>query len=195
MPSNAALFKRVRQQCGLKQSHVAELLGVTQATISRWERGELNIRPEHIECLHKCTSIAPSLTDCHIKRLIRNSLSPIHLICDTTHQLLAASPARLQEWGRQSSELCGQSLWQFATDEIKEAEHRLSCIGWCNGLTRSAVTYTGGCEERGLRILPGWLLWERIPLGDGGVGRLVTTISNDDLLAELSDCVVLVAAP
>jgi hypothetical protein len=145
--------------------------------------------------LNKCASIAPPMTDCHLKRLIRNSFSPIHLICDVTHQLLAASPARLQEWGPKASELCGQSLWQFATDEIREAEHRLPSVGWCEGLTRSAVTYTGGREERGLRILPGWLLWERIPLGDGGIGRLVTTISSEDLAAELSDHVVLVAAP
>ena len=195
MPSNAALFKRVRQQCGFKQSHVAELLGVAQATISRWERGELEISPERIEYLNRCANNAPPTTDCHLKRLIRHSLSPIHLICDTTHQLLAASPARLQEWGPQASELCGQSLWQFATDEIREAEQRLSNIGWCEGLTRSAVTYTRGREERGLRIFPGWLLWERVPLADGGVGRLVTTIPSDDLSAELSDHVVLVAGP
>jgi transcriptional regulator with XRE-family HTH domain len=195
MPSNAVLLKRVRQQRGLKQSHVAEILGVTQATISRWERGELEISGERIEYLSKCANIAPPATDCHLKRLIQSSLSSIHLICDVTHQLLAASPARLQEWGRQASELCGQSLWQFATDEIREAEHRLPDVGWCDGLTRSAVTYTGGREERGLRIHAGWLLWERIPLADGGTGRLVTTVSSEYLAAELSDQIVLVAAP
>jgi transcriptional regulator with XRE-family HTH domain len=195
MPSNAVLLKRVRQQRGLKQSHVAELLGVTQATISRWERGELEISPERIEYLHRCASTALPMTDCHLKRLIRNSLSPIHLICDATHQLLTASPARLQEWGRQPSELYGKSLWQFATDEIREAEERLSSIGWCEGLTHSVAIYTRGREERGLRIFPGWLLWERILLSDGSVGRLVTTIPNDDLATDLSDHVVLLVAP
>jgi DNA-binding transcriptional regulator YiaG len=31
-------FARIRQAMGLKQTEMAALLGVTQATISRWER-------------------------------------------------------------------------------------------------------------------------------------------------------------
>jgi transcriptional regulator with XRE-family HTH domain len=38
-------LKRMRQVRGIKQVHLAELMGVTQSTISRWERGTLPLSP------------------------------------------------------------------------------------------------------------------------------------------------------
>lgn len=35
-------FGRIRRAMGLKQTEMAALLGVTQASVSRWERGELD---------------------------------------------------------------------------------------------------------------------------------------------------------
>lgn len=36
-------FRTIRQAMGLKQQELAALMGVTQATVSRWETGELEI--------------------------------------------------------------------------------------------------------------------------------------------------------
>lgn len=37
----ARALRRWRRLSGIKQSHAAELFGVAQATLSRWERGQL----------------------------------------------------------------------------------------------------------------------------------------------------------
>lgn len=36
-------FRSIRKDMGLKQAELAPLMGVTQATISRWETGEIPI--------------------------------------------------------------------------------------------------------------------------------------------------------
>lgn len=76
-------LRRWRRLRGIKQSHAAELLGVTQATLSRWERGH-----------HRLTEVAErklaqllrarldSAGDAALRRLVENSTQQVHLICD-----------------------------------------------------------------------------------------------------------------
>ena len=192
MPNNALLLKRIRQYNGLKQSHIAELLQVTQATVSRYERGDLEISLDKIDKLLKVLGESRTSSDFSLRRLISNSSMASHLICDTTHRLFVASPARVQEWRRDQTELCGQSLWRFATDPIREAEARLETVGWHAGRVSAAVTYTCGRQGAEMHIRPGWLLWERIQLGDGTICRLVTSVSNEDVASELANVEVLV---
>jgi hypothetical protein len=51
----------------------------------------------------------------------------MHLICNATHTLLAASRSRKSEFGEQ--ELIGRSLWPFATVEIATAEVEIRDAG------------------------------------------------------------------
>ena len=92
-------LRRWRRLRGVKQSHAAELFGVTQATLSRWERGHHRL-PDSVACKLSRLLAAPleSAADAGLRRLVESSALRVHLICDLSHRLLAASPARFAEW-------------------------------------------------------------------------------------------------
>lgn len=172
-------LRRWRRLRGVKQSHAAELLGVTQATFSRWERGHHRIPAGATRQLAQLLE-APldSAGDAGLRRLVQSSALPVHLICDLTHRLLAASPPRFAEWKTDEGQLRGVSLWCFATDEIRVAEGRLGGIGWYDDGAAELRFWTGGNGDPMVPINPGILLWERLQLSDGTLARLVTSVPH-----------------
>ena len=172
-------LSRWRRLRGVKQSHAAELFGVTQATLSRWERGYHRLPDEAIHKLSRLLA-APldSAGDSGLRRLVESSALPVHLICDLTHRLLAASPQRFAEWTADASDLRGTSLWRFATDEIQQAESRLGDLGWYDERTTELRFWTSDNHDPMVRIVPGILVWERLTLSDGTLARLVTTVTH-----------------
>lgn len=174
------VLRRLRHVRGLKQSHLAELLGVTQATVSRWERGAA--RPAAAERARLeallCAPADPA-ADRALKRLVETSPDPVHLICDVTHRLLAASPSRQREWCAPAARFLGEPLFRYASDEIRDHEARLADLGWYDSLAPRLVFHTGANESDEIRILPSTMMWERLALSDGSVARLVTSLAFD----------------
>jgi transcriptional regulator with XRE-family HTH domain len=172
-------LRRWRRLRGVKQSHAAELFGVTQATLSRWERGYHRLPDDAARRLTALLA-APldSAGDAGLRRLVGSSALPVHLICDLTHRLLAASPARLADWAAEAAELRGTSLWRFATDEIQQAESRLGDLGWYDEGTTEVRFWTGANHDPVVPIAPSLLMWERLTLSDGTLARLVTTVAH-----------------
>jgi transcriptional regulator with XRE-family HTH domain len=170
-------LRRWRRLRGVKQSHAAELFGVTQATLSRWERGHHRL-PDSVACKLARLLAAPleSAADAGLRRLVESSALRVHLICDLSHRLLAASPARFAEWTADAAELRGVSLWAFATDEIRSAEGRLGEVGWYDDGATQMSFWTGANDSPVVSIDPGILLWERLQLSDGTLARLVTSL-------------------
>ena len=170
-------LRRWRRLRGVKQSHAAELFGVTQATLSRWERGHHRLPDTAARKLARLLA-APleSAADAGLRRLVESSALRVHLICDLSHRLLAASPARFAEWAADAAELRGVSLWAFATDEIRSAEGRLGEVGWYDDGATQMSFWTGANDSPVVSIDPGILLWERLQLSDGTLARLVTSM-------------------
>lgn len=173
----ALTLRVVRRHRGIKQAHAAELLGITQSTVSRIERGELKpagaLRNRLLDLVF--ARIHPA-RDAALRRLVEGSACPVHLVCDLTHRLLAASAPREREWRRAASELRGRPLWQYATEAIRAAEARLPDIGWGERNGTHALTFVTGANGLDeLRIVPGVQIWERILLSDGSPARLVTS--------------------
>ncbi|MBN9087524.1 MAG: helix-turn-helix transcriptional regulator [Reyranella sp.] len=172
-------LSRWRRLRGVKQSHAAELFGVTQATLSRWERGYHRV-PD--AAARKLTALlaAPldSASDAGLRRLVESSALPVHLICDLTHRLLAASPSRFAQWTADAADLRGTSLWRFATDEIHLAESRLGELGWYDDGTTEMRFWTGANHDPLVPIEPGVLVWERLALSDGTLARRVTSVAH-----------------
>ncbi|SEE14360.1 Helix-turn-helix domain-containing protein [Rhizobiales bacterium GAS191] len=171
-------LRRMRLLRGMKQSHLAELMGVNQATVSRWERGTLSLSEAQRATAQLLLASPPDpAQDAALKRLVESSMRKVHLICDRTHRLLAASPARQTEWQADPAEFLGKSLLVYATAEILAAEATLGELGWHEGRLSCLAVDTGPNADPVLHILPGRMLWERIALADGTAGRLVTTIT------------------
>lgn len=169
-------LRRLRRLAGMKQAHLAERMGVAQSTVSRWESGELPPTAEQTRTLQAIFATPPDpAQDAALKRLIETSTSPVHLICDRTHRLLAASPVRAADWRVDLSDYLGRSLLIYASTEILAAEARLDDLGWNDGDVSSLAFDTGANGDPDLPIRPGPMLWERLRLSDGSAGRLVTS--------------------
>ena len=161
----------------IKQSALAERLGVSQGCVSRWESG--THRPDAAQRERIVQLISASVGNDHdaaLRRLVETSQRPVHLVCDATHRLLAASLSRAASWRTDLSELLGQSLWPFASPEIEAAEAGLSGSGWFDRPYQSLELRTGSNGRSDVPVPPSLMLWETLPLADGRVGRLTTTI-------------------
>jgi transcriptional regulator with XRE-family HTH domain len=160
----------------MKQDHAAELLGVSQATVSRWESGRQAPTPPELQALR--TLMAARLdgaADRALSRLVRGTSREAHLICDLTHRLLAASPGRERRWKVSASELMGTSMWRFHTEAIAKAEATLPTLGWYGEAPPEVEVLTGANESREVPIRRGRCRWTRLRLSDGSYARLVET--------------------
>ncbi len=176
LPIGLAL-RRFRRLNMVKQSAVAEMLGVSQGCVSRWESEAQ--WPDAAQRERIIQLIAASVGNDHdagLKRLVECSERPVHLICDATHQLLAASRSRAASWRTDISELIGRSLWPFASAEIAAAEGELFESGWFERPYQTLEVRTGSNGRADVPVPPSRVLWETLPLADGRVGRLTTTI-------------------
>ncbi|WP_207477760.1 helix-turn-helix domain-containing protein [Arenibaculum pallidiluteum] len=166
-----ATWRAVR---GIKQSHAAELCGVSQATISRWESGTQEPTPGQAARLRRLMAArADSAADRALLRLVQTSPHEIHLVCDLTHRLLAASPRRVGAWRVPANALLGVSMWRFASPEIVAAEQRLATLGWFGAAPPEVPVETGENASQDVPIRRGRFRWIRLQLADGSFARLV----------------------
>ena len=178
LPIGPAL-RRFRRLNGIKQGYIAELLSVSQASVSRWESGAQE--PDQCHRDKIVTFMATSAdngADAALKRLVETSSLPVHLICDATHRLLAASPARAAAWQGGVEAHRGSSLWRFASPEIITAESSLSGMGWFERPFQTLSFETKGNASIEIPVCPSRIRWDTIPLADGRVGRLTTTLES-----------------
>lgn len=112
-------LRRWRLLHRVKQTHAAELLGVAQSTISRWESGTQALLVEERARLERLLGARlEAAADQALARLVEANPQPVHLICDLTHRLLACSPARAAQFGVPLGELLDRSLWPYCSEEI-----------------------------------------------------------------------------
>lgn len=178
-PPLGRALRRWRILHAVKQAHAAELLGVTQSTISRWERGLQEMEPAERRKVEPMVSARlDAAADRALARLVETSSRPIHLVCDLTHRLLAVSPARAGEFNVSAIGLIGESLWPFITEELAETEASLKDLGWYDlSLPPDVEAETGANGSEIVPIRPSRCRWTRIVLSDGAAARLVETIT------------------
>ncbi|MEN0000018.1 MAG: helix-turn-helix transcriptional regulator [Pseudomonadota bacterium] len=174
LPGFGARLKRVRTAIRLKQSGLADLLGVDQTTVSRWESGRQT--PEQaVQAMVFETLLPYRSDDAALKRLVEGSPDCIHLVDEATHRCLAYSVSRARDWRVGQRDMLGVSLWQFATAEIRQAESELAQTDWWSTVSPAPKHFvTSPAHDRDIRISGGQILWERVYLADGTPARLVT---------------------
>lgn len=175
-------LRRWRLLHRVKQEHAAQLFGVAQSTVSRWEAGRQAMEPAERAKLEAMVSARlDSAADRVLAALVSESPRPVHLICDLTHCLLACSAKRAEEFGVCATDLMGNSLLCYATEEILAKEETLANVGWYDeSVPRSVEFYTGA---NGSLIVPIWescCRWTRLLLSDGTAARLVETLSREN---------------
>jgi transcriptional regulator with XRE-family HTH domain len=176
LPSGRAL-RRFRQLRAIKQGHVAEALGVSQGSVSRWESGTTEPERGHRERIAALIAAnAGNDGDAALRRLIATSTLPVHLVCDASHRLLAVSPVRAAAWRADIDAFIDTPLWRFASPEIIAAEDGLADRGWFERPFQRLRFRTGPNDSQVIRVLPSLMQWETILLADGRVGRLTTTV-------------------
>ncbi|MBO6527569.1 helix-turn-helix transcriptional regulator [Erythrobacter sp.] len=165
-----------RRTGGVKQESLAHDIGVSQATISRLESGQALPGERDLHQLLARISASPSApSDRQLIRFVRQSAEPLHLVCDLTHRLLAASPSRASEWAIAPERLNGRSLWRYASPDIVEAECGLGAIGWHERTSLETRFVTASFECSAISIRKSVVHWVRIPLANGTFARLVRT--------------------
>jgi transcriptional regulator with XRE-family HTH domain len=172
-------LRRWRALNRVKQAHAAELLGVAQSTVSRWESGAQEMEAAQrgrVEAL-----VGARLTssgDAALARLVREHGRGAHLICDGSHRLLALSQARRREFGCDADQLMGRSLYPFITEELARVETGLDELGWFDLASPPAVVAETGANGSDLvPIRPGRCRLTRMILSDGTAARLVETLT------------------
>jgi len=178
LPTSSALIGRSlrhwRRLNSIKQGTVAEALGISQATVSRWEAGRARLSRREMALLTRLIGARPSsAADQALLDLVAGASEPVHLICDVSHRLLAASPGRAATWRRGVDELRGSSLWHFASRDIVRAEQSLPDLGWHDAVSAEVSFETGFHDCPALWIEPGTIVWTRMPLSNGTMARLV----------------------
>jgi len=115
------------------------------------------------------------LADGPLRRLIETSPLPVHLVTDTDHRSLAASPAREHEWGQTAAGLLGQTLWRFAARRHPGSRAIAGPARLVGGHLPQPVELWTGARNAGLRIRCQMMTWERVYLADGTPARLCLT--------------------
>jgi transcriptional regulator with XRE-family HTH domain len=162
----------------VKQQALGSLLRVSQATVSRWESGQLVPSPPEQRALRELLSARlDSAADRALANLVTQASHPVHLICDLTHQLLALSPQRERQCRVPASVLVGRSLWRYATDDIVRAEQGLDAAGWFAAHPPALEFDTRASPAQDVLIPASRMRWVRLQLSDGSFARLVETVS------------------
>ena len=173
-PAFGRRLKRLRRATGMKQAALAHVMRVDQASVSRWENGVQTPSPEQQAAVFAALSDHRA-DDAALKRLVGSSHACLHLVDEASHVCLAYSPSRALDWSASQHSLLGVSLWQFATDEIRQAEMELTDEGWWDLQVPNPKAFiTSQAVHDQITISAGQIVWERLYLADGTPVRLVS---------------------
>lgn len=141
------LIRQMRDSLGLTQQGFADMLDVSQATVSRWEAGRVAPDAAMRKRIHDLVRRQGGLADGPLLSMIRHTPSPAALL-DMDMRLLAISNVTAELNGITPNEAVGIDYRPFFTDDLEEVYETALSRGFFlgEGLGLRLV-----CKTRGLR--------------------------------------------
>lgn len=162
------LIRRYRKLRGLTQAAFSELIGVEQATVSRWERGvhvpELEIQRRLRDLISKNSAGSDAL----LFHRVRGSVSPTKL-ANKNGQNFAASPLAARLHGVDLATLCKIDYCPFHTELLERQWVHIRSAGFFCGEVASVKVYNTWRPLGGDRIRYCEGFWTPAWLSDGEV--------------------------
>ena len=162
------LIRRYRKLHGLTQAAFSELIGVEQATVSRWERGwhvpELEIQRRLRDLIWKKSTGSDAL----LFHRVRGSLSPTKL-ANKSGKNFAASGLAARLHGVELGTLCKIDYCPFHTELLETQWVNIRSAGFFCGEIASVKVYNTWRPLSGGRIRYSEGFWTPAWLSDGEV--------------------------
>jgi DNA-binding XRE family transcriptional regulator len=165
----AAELRRFRRLRAIKQTALAEMLGVDQATISRWESGrqipDLGIQRRLRALMHGAGSRDEVLIGHWVSAAVGNTV-----LVDAARLMRAASMEFRQLHGLGGADLAGRTAAPLFSEEMEALWWQVVERGFFEGeLASVTIVSRFHLLSGGQRDLPGQALWTPIHLSSGEV--------------------------
>ena len=172
-----AQLRRFRRLRALKQTALAELIGVDQATVSRWESGRQSPDLSMQQRLRDLMRRIEPREEVLLSHWINASVG-YTVLCDEDRIIRAASPSYCTIHGIAASDVVGMSSIPAYTAELERALWLAVDRGFFEGDVAS-ITVVGRANALSgrPRDIPGISVWTPVPLTDGRVLRRVDRIA------------------
>lgn len=144
-PERLRQYRRIRK---LKQSSLAEDLGVTQAMISRWESGRALPGRDMRERLDEMTAPDPAVSSMVGWRDFLRQNPTMAAVVDETGIIETVSEGVLRELGVERSDIEGRHIAHSLEGDISALFERLSAEGLFDGKIEGAETASTVCFRR-----------------------------------------------
>jgi PAS domain S-box-containing protein len=173
-------IRRFRRFRALKQTALAELIGVDQATVSRWESGrqipDLGMQRRLRDLMRRAESREEML----LKHGI-NAAVGYTVLCDEDRIIRAASPSFCEIHGVSRAEIIGHSSMPIFTAELEQMLDITIEHGFFEGEVASATVVSRfHALSGGWRNHAGMVSWTPVPLADGRILRRIDRITLSD---------------
>jgi transcriptional regulator with XRE-family HTH domain len=176
-------IRAFRRQRLIKQSVLAEMAGVDQATISRWERGlqlpDVQMQRRLRDLLRKATP-----DEAILKHLTRMSLGEV-MLSNHEQTILASSAPYAQTHRVTADHIVGMSWRGKQNGEGEGLIRRAIQCGFFRGDVASvSVVMLSKSLSGHRRNVPTKVLWGALPLSDGTIVRQVQrrTLTDDEFV-------------
>ncbi len=170
-------MRRFRRLRALKQVALAELIGVDQATVSRWESGRQSPDLAMQQRLRDLMRRIEPGEEVLLKHWINASIG-YTVLCDEDRIIRAASASYCSIHGLSPAEVLGRSTIPTFTAELEQALWLAVDRGFFEGQVASATVVARTNALSGQpRKIPGISVWTPVRLTDGRVLRRVDRIA------------------